>query len=477
MAVSPQARETQDGARSRASTVGPTHLGLPPGPRLPASLQAAMRLWRYPQFSDRYHARFGDSFSVRVGALPVAVLTKDRDAIRRLFTGDPLMKRHGNDVLGPFLGEESVLLLEPAAHLRRRKMLLPPFHGERVQSYARLMERLTGAALDRVTEGEATAIQPIAQELTLDVILHAVLGLDDAGTRDRLRRNFDAMVTPLSNLAFFVPRLAQRSRWNLPGERFWRIKDEIDGLLLGHIAATRADPHLEKREDILAMMVLARNEEGEGLSDQQLHDELVTLITAGHETTATAIAWAVELLAHNRDVMLQARDADDAYVDAVVKETLRMHSPVPIAAARYLLEPFPVSEWTIQPGVGLIVDAYGVHHDPDVYPEPHAFRPERFLGEQPDGYSFVPFGGGAHRCVGATLAMLEMKIVLREILARFDVKPASAEKARPVPRAVTLAPRGGARVFLHRRVQASCGEVTRSSSPAHGPRLHESRPL
>jgi cytochrome P450 family 135 len=410
-----------------------------------------MRLWRYPQFSDRYHARFGDTFSVRLGGLPVAILTKDPDAIRRLFTGDPLVKRHGNDLLRPFLGEESVLVLEPAEHLRRRKMLLPPFHGERVQGYARLMERLAGAALDHVAVGEVTAIQPLAQELTLDVILHAVLGLEDVATRDRLRRNFDAMVTPLSSLAFFVPKLAERSRWNVPGERFWRIKDEIDSLLLEHIAATRADLRLEEREDVLAMMVLARNEGGEGLSDEQLHDELVTLITAGHETTATAIAWGVELLAHNPNVTLEARDGDDAYLDALVKETLRIRSPIPITAARYLLEPFPIGKWTIQPGVGLIVDAYGVHHDPDLYPEPHAFRPERFLSEPPDGYSFVPFGGGAHRCVGATLAMLEMKVVLSAIIARFEIKPVAPGEARPVPRAVTLVPRGGARVYLNSR--------------------------
>jgi cytochrome P450 len=410
-----------------------------------------MRVWRYAQFSDHYHARFGDTFSVRIGALPVGVLTTDRDAIRRLFTGDPLVKRHGNDVLAPYLGEQSVLVLEPAEHLARRKMLLPPFHGGRVQSYARLMERLVSDALNHMRAGEVTRIQPVAQELTLDVILQAVLGLDDPATRQQLRRSFDAMVTPLSNLAFFIPKLAQRTRWNLPGERFWRIKDGIDRLLFKHIAATRADPRLQEREDVLAMMVLARDDGGAGLSDQELHDELVTLITAGHETTATAIAWGVELLTHNPGAMARARKGDDAYLEALVKEVLRVRSPAPIAAARDLLEPFPIGNWTIPAGVPLIVDAYGVHHNPDIYPEPHTFRPERFLGEQPDAYSFVPFGGGAHRCVGATLAMLEIKIFLRAILDRFDAKAVSRHEARPVPRAVTLAPRGGARIRLEPR--------------------------
>ncbi len=375
-------------------------------------IQAAQRIWRYAQFSERNHARFGDTFSVRIGAFPAGVLTKDREAIRRLFTGDPLVKRHGNDLLAPLVGEQSLLTLEPAEHLTRRKMLLPPFHGERVRAYARLTEELVGDSLEQIRTGEVTAIQPLAQELTLDVILRAVLGVDAPSTRRQLRRSFDAMVTPISNLALFVPKLARRSRWNLPGERFWRIKDEIDALLFGQIAATRLDPRLAEREDILAMMVLARDERGDGLSDGQLRDELATLIVAGHETTATAIAWGVELLTHNPHVLGQAREHDDAYLDALAKEVLRVRSPIPIAAARYLSEPFPIGPWTIPPGVPLIVDAYGVHHDPEVYPEPDVFRPARFSTEQPDAYSFVPFGGGAHRCIGATLALLEIRIFL-----------------------------------------------------------------
>jgi cytochrome P450 len=319
-----------------------------------------------------------------------------------------------------------------------------------VQSYARLMERLIATALDRIPAGGLVSIQPIAQDLTLDVILQAVLGLEDAETRQRLRHNFDAMVTPLTNLAFFLPKLAERSRWNIAGERIWKMKDEIDEMLYGHIAATRIDPRLQAREDILATMMLARDEQGEGLSDEQLHDELVTLIAAGHETTATAIAWGVELLTHNPREMLRVREDDEAYLDATVKEILRIRSPAPIAAGRYLTEPFSIGRWTVPAGVGLIVDAYGVHHNPDVYPEPRAFKPERFLGEQPDSYSFLPFGGGAHRCIGATLAMLEIKVFLRAILERFDLAPASAKEARPVPRAVTLAPRGGARVRVSR---------------------------
>ena len=223
----------------------------------------------------------------------------------------------------------------------------------------------------------------------------------------------------------FVPQLTRRARWNLLSRRPWRLKDELDALLFEHIAATRADPLLGEREDILALMVAARDEDGDGLSDEQLRDELITLIAAGHETTATATAWGVELLVHNPTVMARAREGDDAYLEALVKEILRIRSPIPITSARHMLEPFTIGPWTIPFDVAVLVDAYGVHHDPRTYPEPHAFRPERFLDEQPDGYSFLPFGGGAHRCLGASLALLEMKIVLREMLARVELEKVS----------------------------------------------------
>jgi cytochrome P450 len=409
-------------------------------------MQAILWTWRYAQFSDRGHQRYGDTFTIRLGGLPTAVITRDRDAIRRLFTGEPLIKRHANDVLRPIIGEQSVLVLEPAEHLARRKMLLPPFHGERVQSYARLMERLVRGELDRLQPGEVVEIQPMAQALTLDVILHAVLGISDVHMRGRLRKIFDSMITPLGNIALLVPRLSRRSRWNVLAAPYWRLKDELDALLLEHIAARRADEHLADREDILAMMVMGRDEQGTSLTDEQLRDELITLITAGHETTATAIAWGVELLVRNPAVMARAREGEEAYLEALVKEVLRLRSPVPIGGGREVLEPFPVGEWTIPAGIGVFVDAYAVHHDPTIYPEPHSFRPERFLGQPADGYSFLAFGGGAHRCLGAALALLEIKVVLREILERFELAPASSSPARPARRGVTLAPRGGARV-------------------------------
>ncbi|MCW3018118.1 MAG: cytochrome, partial [Solirubrobacterales bacterium] len=315
--------------------------------------------------------------------------------------------------------------------------------------------------LDRLRSGEVVKVQPIAQALTLDVILQAVLGISDVAMRRRLRKIFDQLNTPLNSFALFVPQLTRRARWNLLSRRPWRLKDELNALLFEHIAATRADPLLSEREDILAMMVGARDEHGDGLSDDQLRDELITLIAAGHETTATATAWGVELLVHNPAVMERAHEGDDAYLEALVKEILRIRSPIPITSARHMLEPFTIGSWTIPPNVAVLVDAYGVHHDPRTYPDPEAFRPERFLADPPDGYSFLPFGGGAHRCLGASLALLEMKIVLREMLARVELERTSTSLARPVPGGPTLRPRGGTRVrILARRTPMRTETVT-----------------
>jgi cytochrome P450 family 135 len=431
---------------------------LPPGPRLPRAAQAMLWTWRYAGFTGRCHERYGDTFTVWLGGQPKSVLTKDRDAIQRLFTGEPLVRRHANDGLRPIVGEQSMFVLEPTEHLARRKMLLSPFHGQQVQSYARLMERLVRAELDRIEPGEVVRVQPMAQALTLDVILQAVLGVSDVQMRERLRKIFNAMITPLSNVALLVPQLTRRTRWNVLAIPYWRLKDRLDALLLEHITASRADERLAERGDILAMMMLLRNEQGDGLTDEQLRDELITQITAGHEATAGAIAWGMDLLVHNPAVLARAYEGDDAYLDALVKEVLRIRSPAAIGGGRIMLEPFTIGEWTIPAGVTILVDAYGVHHDPRVYPQPEEFRPERFLGGSSDGYAFLPFGGGVHRCLGASLARLEIKVVLAEVVKRFELAPVARAPARPIRRGVTLAPRGGARVRILARRSHPAGE-------------------
>jgi cytochrome P450 len=421
---------------------------LPPGPKLPSIVQAWLWAYRYREFTQWAHRRYGPSFTARLGGLPTSVVTTDRDAIRRLLTGDPSTKRHANDLLREALGDRSLLLLEPEEHLHRRKLLTPPFHGERVKEYAQLTERLIDRELDGWQPGTSIKVVEVAQRLTLEVILEAVLGVADPRTRDRLRALFDQMLAiPATAIVFYFPSLQKRQRWNRVAEIYWRKRDELDRMLDEQIAATRADPQLEQRRDILAMMVRARDEGGGKLTDTDLRHELNTLIAAGHETTSTALAWAAELLAHNPDVQARAREGDQRYLDATVKEVLRIRAPVSVGAARHPLEPFEIGGCTIGPETVVTVDAWGVHLDPSVYPEPERFMPERFLESAPE-YGFLPFGGGAHRCLGAALAQLEMRVVLGAILKRFELAPTQPRLARPVRRGILLAPHGGGRVRI-----------------------------
>jgi cytochrome P450 len=407
-----------------------------------------------------------------MGGLPDAVVTADREAIKRLLTGDPLTKRHGNDLLRHFVGDRSVMVLEPPAHLQRRKLLLPPFHGESVRAYGALMQQLVDEELDGWTAGQEVRIMPIAENLTLEVILRAVLGIADPALRRRLHEHYEAMLAvPGSSIGWYFPKLA--SRRNPLIKRYWRLRDELDAVLAEHIAATRADPELASRDDVLALLVQARDEAGNGLDDDELADELNALLVAGHETTATSIAWAAELLAHDPAVQGRARtavaDGDEDYLDALVKEVLRLHAPTVIGASRFPLEPFPIGPFTIPPGVSIAVDAHALHHDPSVYPDPDRLRPERFLDSPPESYAYLPFGGGAHRCLGAALAQLEMRVVLSALLARFELVPlehpgrsarGAGEIRAPVRRATLVAPRSGG------RVRVISARATPSAAPA-----------
>jgi cytochrome P450 len=383
---------------------------------------------------------------------PPVVVTSDRHAIRRLFTGDPLLRRHGNDLFKPVFGARSLLLLEPAEHLERRKIELPPFHGRAIRFYASRIQELCAQELAAWRLGEPVATHPRARALTLAIILELVLGVRDTELRDELGALIDWFNTPLHNLALFLPAgLSRRARWNLPTRPAYARLDRMHELLEEHIARTRDDPALDERTDVLALLLRARGENGRALTDLDLRDELVTLVIAGHETTATAIAWACDLLAHNPAEQSRLRetlaDGDREYLRATAKEVLRARTLAYASAARQPLEPFPIGEWLIGSDNLILVDAQGVHGDPEVYPDPEAFRPERFLENPPDGYAFIPFGGGAHRCLGASLATLELESFLERLAARVELSPVGPP-AKRVRRGPILAPdsEGRARV-------------------------------
>ena len=465
-----------------------TERSLPPGPRLPGPAQAVLWGLRYPQFTDACHERFGSTFTVKTGTMSRSVVTSDRDAVGRLFTGDPLSKHHGNDVLRPLIGIRSVLLLDPGEHLVRRKLLLPPFHGARVRGYAALMQRLMDAEIDRWQAGDSVAVLPVAQNVTIQVILEAVLGVADVSMRRRFRQIVDnilfyplgafrlrataslgARITapprarevaafaaslPTPAVTTYFPELKSRSRWNVGTWRWWKHCDQLFALLDEQIAATRADPGLAERTDVLATLVQGRNADGNGLSSDDLRDDLVALIAAGHETTAAAIAWGAVLLAHNPSAHARAtraaREADQEYLGALVKEVLRIRPPLPVAAVRVLDDPFTIGPHTVPAGTPIIVDAWGVHHDAENYAKPERFEPQRFLADAPSPYTWLPFGGGAHRCLGAALAELEIKVALTALLNRAAIAPADAELPPPARRGLTIVPHAGGRITVGR---------------------------
>jgi cytochrome P450 len=416
----------------------------------------------------RYRKRYGPTWTEHFPGWPPTVVTSDREAIRTVFTGDPLRRRHASEPLAPLIGHHSLLMLEPADHLARRRLELAPFHGKRVQAYADRIRELVSAEVGAWPADTVMAVHPRAQALTLAVILELVLGVRDEDLQNRLASTFESIMTPrLNNLSMFLPRwIATETRWNVLTAHAWSRVHRLDRLIHEQIAATRADPHLQSRDDVLALLLLARDDEGKALTDAELRDELVTLLGAGHETTATAIGWSADLLAHNPGVAARLRQTlargERDYLKATVKEVLRIRTVAPISAQRRVLEPFQIDGYAIGPDVAVAIDADGLHHNPALYPEPDAFRPERFLDNPPDGYAYLPFGGGAHRCLGAALAMLELELAIEAIATRWVLEPVGPP-ARPVRRGPTWSPDNRGRVRIER--------VRELAEPAAAPAL------
>jgi cytochrome P450 family 135 len=429
---------------------------LPPGPPLPSAAQTLLYTFHQPRFFAACRARYGATFTLRLAGYPPAIVTRDRDAIRRLFTGDPLTKRNGNDLFRPALGDRSLLTLEPDEHLVRRKLELPSFHGDAIRGYAERIQQLIDDELTTWSAGEEVVSHPRARALTLQIILELVLGVSDVELAAELASHFDFMTSPISGLALFLPpALLRRGRWNLLAEPAYRRVDRVRELLSAHVAGTRSEVVQGQTGTVLAMLIASSDENGTSLTDIDLRDELVTLVVAGHETTATAIAWGCDLLAHNLPVAARLRDSlergERDYLKATAKEVLRMSSLAYVSAARQPLEPFTIGPWTTGPDTLVLVDAQGVHRDPELHLEPDEFRPERFLEGQPDGYAYLPFGGGAHRCLGAALATLELELFLATMVTCVELAPAGS-MARPVRRGAILAPDTEGRVRVARRL-------------------------
>ena len=428
---------------------------LPPGPRAPAAVQTAGLIGRPVSFFERCRRRFGDTFSARVLGLGPIVFISDPPSLKRLFGADRrnTIAPGRNIVLAPVLGQRSLLLLEGDEHLRRRKLMLPPFHGERMRAYEQVMARATERELASWPVGRPFPLHPRMQSITLEVILSAVFGVEDDERRQDLRRNLVGILATTRSpraIGMTVDRLRRLPAYR----RTRRMLAETDRILLAEIDERRADPDLASRDDILSLLVGARFEDGSAMSDTELRDQLITLLLAGHETTATGLAWSFDLLFRAPDKLERLRaelaEGGHDYLDAVVEETLRIRPVVPWVG-RKLSAATELGGYELPEDTVVMAAIYLAHTRPDVYPEPDVFRPERFLNRSPDTYAWIPFGGGTRRCIGAAFAQLEMRVVLSTVLALAELGPAGDRPEPIVRRNVTLSPRNGTPAILASR--------------------------
>ena len=432
-----------------------TATSLPPGPGYPALLNALGWIARPMPFLERCRARYGDMFTLPMPYEGTWVVIADPDAVKQVFTADPQVVHagEGNVILEPVVGRNSVLLLDDGAHMAQRKLMLPSFHGERVQRYGELMREIAEREVASWPTGAALALRPRMQAVTLEIILRTVFGVQEGERLAHLRELLQRLLHDVNNPLAFAAVLAvgpRRLRTIAPFERQLR---RADAPLLDEIRRRRADPDVAERDDVLSLLVQARHEDGSPMTDEELRDELMTLLLAGHETTATSLSWALERLVRHPETLDRLRDevaaGEEAYLDAVVKETLRLRPVLPIVVRR-LTAPLQVGPHLLPAGVNAVPCIHLVHRREDVYPEPRRFRPERFL-ERPAGtYTWIPFGGGVRRCLGASFALFEMKAVLRAVVTHADLRPADAPSERVRRRAITLTPQHGAQVVVQR---------------------------
>lgn len=439
----------------------------------PPSLQTP-RLWNILQwiirpleFLDASAQQYGDSFAAKLGNLPPLVFLSHPQAIEKLFTSSPAQfdSGRGNWILRTTLGDNSVLLLDGDRHQRQRQLLMPPFHGERMRAYGQLICQITEAVTRQWQPGQPFTVRPFMQEISLNVILQAVFGLHAGDRYQELKRRLGLLIDLTSTrfgfaTSFFPILQRDFGSWS-PGGRFIRFKQELDQLLYAEIRERREqlDP---ASTDILSLLLMARDEAGQPMTDEELRDELLTLLMAGHETTATAITWALYWIHQSPEVKTKlltelAGLGDEPesmtiarlpYLNAVCCETLRIYPVGFITELRITKTPIQVMDYEFAPETFLTPCIYLTHQRPDLYPEPKQFRPERFLERQFSPYEFLPFGGSNRRCIGAAFALFEMKLVLTTILRRYSLALADDRPVPPVRRGVTIAPRGGVQMVV-----------------------------
>jgi cytochrome P450 len=436
---------------------GDASVRLPPGPSAPPAVQTVTWLFRPIEFMDRCRRRYGDAFSVKfVGFQTPMVMVSAPDAIAALYKSRESGLPPGRTVaLQPVMGPRSVLLLEGQEHIERRKLMVPAFHGERMRAFGPLVEEIVNREIDGWPLETPFAIHPRMQAVTLEVILRAVFGVSEKVRLARLRTLLTGLLressSPALQLRVLIARRLGRSG---PLDEIRRTNEEVDELLAAEIADRRADPKLEDRTDILSQLMASRFEDGSSMDDGELRDQLMTLLLAGHETTATALAWTFDLLLRNPDALVRLREElnseSDDYLRAVISESLRLRPVIPLAGRR-LHADLPVNGYTLPAGTDVTPAIWLTHTRGDLYPDPLAFKPERFLESPPKTYGWIPFGGGVRRCLGAAFAEFEMRVVLRQVVGRCELRLARRGPERIARRNITFSPRHGTPVTVTRR--------------------------
>jgi cytochrome P450 family 135 len=410
-----------------------------PGPRLPRPVAGVRFLATEHRMLARYRRRYGDIFAVKVWPFDPLVVIGDPAEVKRIFRGDPaqLHAGEGNQVLGPVVGPRSVLVLDEKEHLRTRKMLLPPFHGARMRVYGDVMREEAEAEVATWPSGAEFPLLGAMQRLTLRIILRTVFGVEQGSRMAELERALIRLMGRGSQI-MLVPLLQRDYGPGSPQRRFEQARAEVDELLFAEIARRRREPD---GTDVLSMLLQA----DEPPTDAELRDHLITLLLAGHETTATTLAWTFERLVRHPEALARASTGDEAYIDAVVQESQRLR-PVITYVMRTLQAPMTVGGHEVPAGATLGTSITLMHRRPDLYPQPLAFRPERFLEAKPETYTWVPFGGGVRRCLGAAFASFEMRQVLDVVLSSRRLTAADPRPERYRRRGITFVPGRGASV-------------------------------
>jgi cytochrome P450 len=431
-----------------------------PGPRLPRPIQSLLALSRPIETRLTARRRYGAVFKSNDSIAGQVFHVADRELVGEMFKWKPTQYNVGEprQIMEPVTGPTSILLLDEDRHMRMRKLMLPPFHGEAIAQYEQLIEEITNREIDGWRAGDVIRTRSVAQTITMEVIIRAVFGITERERISELKQLLPRMSSINPLLAFdFVRRDFGRLS---PGGRFLRVRARVDEMLYEEIDRRRNESDHDGRSDILTLLLSARDEDGNPLSDEELRDELITLLLAGHETTATSIGWAFERLLRTpfalERLAAEARAGESTeYVDAVIKETLRLR-PVVTEVFRATSEPTVLGGYLFEPGTQLAASILLVQLDPELYPpDPHAFRPERFLDGAPEPYTWIPFGGGVRRCLGAAFAQLEMKVVITTILARAQLRAPRAQPEKARFRGVTVNPSRGGEAIVESVAPAS----------------------